>query len=126
MHPDRGPEYDLGEVGACLASRRVSIARRSALDMIQAHLRLDHWRVRRFAEELVASLRPGNFSRTVRLADGTWADEYGIVADGISWYVKLQVDPAGLHVVSCHLPDRDIHTVDGIVTCTHHGTRDHA
>lgn len=121
-----GAEYDLREVGACLARRRVSIARRSALDLIQAHLRIDAWRARRFVEELVACLGPGNFSRTVRLRDGSWADEYGIVADGLSWYLKLQIDAAGLHVVSCHLPERDIDTVDGIVTCTHHGVRDHA
>lgn len=100
------------------------MATRTAIEMIQVLLGVDRRTADRFARELVARLEPKNYSGTVRFWDGTWADEYGIVADGVSWYVKLQMDAMWrLHIVSCHLPDRDIHTVAGTVTCTQHGVR---
>jgi hypothetical protein len=123
MRPRRLAEYDLADIAACLASDSVFVARRTATEMIQAHLQVDPWTAERFAQQVVARLRPGNYGGTKRLLDGTWADEYGIVVDGVSWYVKLQLFGADLHVVSCHLPQWDIHTVDGIVTCTQHGIR---
>jgi hypothetical protein len=124
MRPRRHAEYDLTEIAACLASDSVFVARRTATEMIQAHLDVDPRTAERFARQVVARLRPGNYSGTVQLREGP-ADVYGIVVDGKSWYVKLHLarDRTRLHIVSCHLPDRDILTADGIVTCTQHGTR---
>jgi hypothetical protein len=121
----RGPEYDLAEVSACLSSGNVLVAAQTATHMIDSHFRAGGLAAEVFARRVVSELVPGNFSRTVQLRDGTLADEYGIVVDGKSWYVKLRVRRTlkRLDIISCHLPDRDIPTSRGIVTCTHHGTR---
>ena len=123
----RGPEYDLAEVAACLIGGEVVVATRSASEMISAHLGLDRRAATALARRVVALLEPRNYSGTVLLREGP-ADEYGIVVDGVSWYVKLHLDrlAARLHIISCHLPDRDIHTVEGIVTCTQRGVRPYA
>jgi hypothetical protein len=116
----------LADVRACLADpKRVNVARSTAAQMIAAHLGWDYGRCVAFAKEVVGGLADENFFRRTTMADGTPADEYGVVRDGISWYVKLFIigGPARLMIVSCHLPQWDIPTPAGIVSCTQRGLR---
>ncbi len=124
MRPRRAAEYDLTEISACLASDRVFVATRTAIEMIRALMNVDRRTAEGVGRDVVRRLVPGNYSGTVQLREGP-ADEYGVVVEGVSWYVKLHLNrrTGFLHIVSCHLPDRDIHTVAGIVTCTQHGVR---
>jgi hypothetical protein len=125
--PTHGAAYDLSDVAACLATGHVVVSTGTAVEMIGAVLGMERPAAVRFATEIVGRLHPGNYSRTVLLRQGP-ADEYGLVVHGTSWYVKLHLNRAAkrLHIVSCHLPEREIHTVEGIVTCTHHGIRPYA
>jgi len=126
MHKSVGPHHLLSEVRACLADTgRVMVARSTARQMIAAHFGWDYARCVAFAKEVVGGLAEENFYRRTVMADGTPADEYGVVREGVSWYVKLFVSgsPARLLIVSCHLPQWDIPTSAGIVTCTQRGLR---
>ena len=121
-----GPHHPLDDVRACLADpKRVNVARGTAAQMIAAHYNWEYARSVAFAKEVVRELAPENFYRRTTMADCTPADEYGIVKDGVSWYVKLFLTgkPARLVIVSCHLPQWDIPTPAGIVTCTQRGLR---
>jgi hypothetical protein len=121
-----GPHYPLGDVRACLADpKRVMVARSTAAQMIESVLGWDYSRSVAFAKEVVGGLAEENFSRPTIMGDGTPADEYGVVRDGVSWYVKLFITapPARLMIVSCHLPQWDIPTRAGTVTCTQRGLR---
>jgi hypothetical protein len=121
-----GPHHPLSDVRACLADpRRVVVARSTAAQMIAAHFGWDYSRCVAFAKEVAGGLTAENFFRRTTMADGTAADEYGVVREGISWYVKLFItgNPARLLIVSCHLPQWDIPTPVGIVTCTQRGLR---
>jgi hypothetical protein len=126
MSKSAGPHHPLSEVRACLAdTSRVQVARSTATQMIAMHFGWDYSRCVTFAKEVVRRLTEDNFYRRTMMGDGTPADEYGVVQDGISWYVKLFVSgcPARLLIVSCHLPQWDIPTPAGIVTCTQRGLR---
>jgi hypothetical protein len=121
-----GPHHPLSDVHACLADpRRVMVARSTAAEMIAVHFGWDYSRAAAFAKEVVRGLARENFFRRTAMADGIAADEYGVVREGISWYVKLFItgNPACLLIVSCHLPQWDIPTPAGIVTCTQRGLR---
>ncbi|HEV7587663.1 MAG TPA: hypothetical protein VGO40_05995 [Longimicrobium sp.] len=101
------------------------MARSTAAEMIAAHFGWDYGGSVAFAKEVVRGLAEENFFRRTLMRDGTPADEYGVVREGISWYVKLFItgSPARLLIVSCHLPQWDIPTPAGIVTCTQRGLR---
>jgi len=71
-----------------------------------------------FARVAVLSLSADCFSETVRMARDAEADVYGKVIDGMPWYIKLRADGDGVDLLSCHLPDRDIKTRGGVVSCT--------
>ena len=121
-----GPHYPLADVRACLAdSRRAMVARSTAALMVATHFGWEYARSAAFAKEVVRGLAEENFFRRTTMGDGTPADEYGVVHDGISWYVKLFItgSPARLLIVSCHLPQWDIPTPAGVVTCTQRGLR---
>jgi len=119
------PNYTLEEVKRCLMARRVRVVRGTATAMISAHFEWEYPLAERFAKEVVGTLAPDNFSRPTLMRDGTPADEYGIVHASYSWYVKLFVDRGDdlLVIASCHLPQWDVPTRAGVVTCTHHGVR---
>ena len=126
MSKSAGPHHPLGEVRACLADPgRAGVARSTAAEMIAVHFGWDYARCVAFAKEVVRGLGEENFYRRTIMRDGTPADEYGVVREGISWYVKLFIteSPARLLIVSCHLPQWDIPTPAGIVTCTQRGLR---
>ena|ERR1051325_1657855 len=126
MNNSAGPHHPLPEVRACLADTgRVMVARSTATQMIAAYFGWDYSRCVAFAKEVVRDLAEENFYRRTVMRDGSPADEYGVVKDGISWYVKLLIteSPARLLIVSCHLPQWDIPTPAGIVTCTQRGLR---
>jgi hypothetical protein len=121
-----GPYLPLTEIRGYLDDpRRVAVARTTAALMIAAHFGWEYQRSAAFAKEVVRGLTAENFFRRTRMADGTPADEYGVVKDGVSWYVKLFLsgDPSRLVIASCHLPQWDIPTPAGIVTCTQRGLR---
>ena len=101
------------------------VARSTAALMVATHFGWEYARSAAFAKEVVRGLAEENFFRRTTMADGTPADEYGVVHDGISWYVKLFItgSPARLLIVSCHLPQWDIPTPAGVVTCTQRGLR---
>jgi len=126
MQGAAGARHPLADVRACLADpRRTVVARTTAAQMIAAHFGWDYGGAAAFAKEVVRGLAEENFHRRTTMADGTPADEYGVVRDGISWYVKLFItgNPPRLLIVSCHLPQWDIPTPAGIVTCTQRGLR---
>ena len=126
MVQSAGPHHPLANVRACLADlRRTAVARTPAAQMIAAHFGWDYGSAVTFAKEIARGLTEENFYRRTTMADGTPADEYGVVRDGISWYVKLFItgNPPRLLIVSCHLPQWDIPTPAGIVTCTQRGLR---
>lgn len=126
MGESAGPHHPLANVRACLGDpRRTAVARTTAAQMIAAHFGWDYGGAVAFAKEVVRGLTEENFYRRTTMADGTPADEYGVVRDGISWYVKLFItgSPPRLLIVSCHLPQWDIPTPVGIVTCTQRGLR---
>ena len=121
-----GPHHPLEQVHRCLADpKRVNVARGTAAQMIAAHFKWEYAKSVAYAKAVVRELTDQNFYRRTTMADGTPADEYGIVKDGVSWYVKvfLTGSPARLVIVSCHLPQWDVPTAAGIVTCTQRGLR---
>jgi hypothetical protein len=126
MHGEAKPHYPLAEVRGLLADPgRVSVARSTAAEMISAHFGCDYRTAVAFAKDVVRGLAAENYFRGTTMRDGTPADEYGVVRNGVSWYVKLFVTggPARLLIVSCHLPQWDVPTPAGIVTCTQRGLR---
>ena len=72
-----------------------------------------------FARKAVLGLSDECFSETVQLGKNSKADVYGKIIDGLPWYIKLKDDEdEGVVVISCHLPDHDIRTRGGVVSCT--------
>jgi hypothetical protein len=96
----------------------VYVAKTTGVDMIMQVRNCSAKEAVDFAREAVLSLSADCFSDTVRMAKQSVADVYGKVIDGMPWYIKLRADGDVVDLLSCHLPDRDIETRGGVVSCT--------
>jgi hypothetical protein len=113
----KGPKYSLEAVLALIASNDFSLARARALDPLRQHCGTQR-AARAFAKSILSGLVEGAFSETIMQRFDQEFDVYGVLEDGVVWYVKLciDIDEEGeeyVQVLSFHPAESPIKTKGG-------------
>ena len=115
----KSPFYPLVDVHRLARTPRyVRIRTTKASDVVMLRLELSLVEARRFIIEHILSLSEGDFWKTLPPDDmnPTHADEYGIYARGVAWYVKVKIEDGALLIaVSFHPPTGPLRVASGTV-----------
>ena len=100
-----GPVVSLTAFQSAVASGAFHAYARSARDPVIREFDCTRTQAGRIIQRIIAALTPADYSRTVRMDNGEFADEYGCMYAALGWYVKLLFNQGDgeAEVCSCHL-----------------------
>lgn len=101
----KGPVHDLAQMQAMVASGKFHPYDKSAVSRVIEEFSCTKLQARRTIQEIFALLSADHYSDTIRLDNGSVADEYGLMFEEKGWYVKFNFAMADdeVDVISCHL-----------------------
>lgn len=116
----RGPVHNLSALQAAIRAGSFHAFATSARRRVIAVFGCSQPESLQRIQAIIAVLRTGDYARTVRMDDGIMADEYGVMYEGVGWYVKLRynADDQEAEVCSCHLPRFPITTRRGVINAS--------
>lgn len=113
----RGPVHDLTAFQALVAAGTFHSYAGSARDRVVEVFGCTRGEAGRIIQEIVCSLTPDDYARSIQMDNGAAADEYGRMFEDLGWYVKLlfNTDDGEAEVCSCHLTRYPLKTKTGII-----------